>query len=336
MTEPRLRVAILDDFERFMAAHPSLAALGDRVDLTVFDAPIGDEAALARTLADFDAICLIRERTPVPESLIARLPRLRYIAFTGARNPSCDQQAAAARGIAVSNTPGGPSKRSTAELAWALAMAATKRLVAADAGARVGQWRADTGGERYPLPVMLEGRTLGLLGLGEIGRIVAGYGRAFGMRIIAWSPNLTADRAREGGAEAVSREELFERSDVLSLHLVLAAATRGIVGAGELDRMQPGSVLVNTSRAGLIDMPALAAALAAGRPGHAALDVFDHEPIPANDPLWPLYRSPRVTLAPHLGYVNEPVLEAFAGGLAEVLAGWAGGAPVRVVNGVGD
>lgn len=334
MSGAPLRVALLDDFEDWLGRHPAIVALREQVHLEVFTAPLGNEDALARRLADFDAVCLVRERTPFPASLFERLPRLRYVAFTGARNPSCDQDAAARRGIPVSNTPGGPSKRSTAELTWALLTAAGKRLVAADAGLRAGHWRTDAQGRPFGLPDLLEGATLGLLGLGEIGRMVAGYGRAFGMQVIAWSPHLTPARAVEGGAEHVDREVLFAQADYLSIHLVLAPATRGIVGAAELAAMRPGSVLVNTSRAGLVDMPALAAALPTGRPAHAALDVFDREPVAGDDPLRSMLVSPRVTLAPHLGYVNGPVFEAFALGLAEVVRGWMVGAPVRVVNGV--
>ncbi|MEZ5660962.1 MAG: D-2-hydroxyacid dehydrogenase family protein [Burkholderiaceae bacterium] len=330
MDQERLRVAILDDFEGWLDVHPAIAALRARAEITVFREPLGD--GIAQSLAGFHAVCLVRERTAFPAALIESLPALRYLAFTGARNPSCDQQAAAARAIAVSNTAGGPSKRSTAELAWALAMAADKQLVAADAGMRAGRWRADAQGRAYPLPGILEGRTLGLLGLGEIGSIMAGFGRAFGMRVIAWSPNLTDERAARGGAERVARQELFEQSDVLSLHMVLADSTRGIVGARDLAAMKPGSILVNTSRAGLIDMAALPLALQAGRPGHAALDVFEHEPVVADDPLLGLAR---LTLAPHLGYVNDRVFEIFATGLAEVITGWIEGRPVRVVNGVG-
>ncbi|MEZ5654117.1 MAG: NAD(P)-dependent oxidoreductase [Burkholderiaceae bacterium] len=329
MVSSKLRVAILDDFEGWLAGHPAIRALHDQVELTVFREPLRADAA-AR-LAPFDGVCLVRERTPFPASLIESLPGLRYLAFTGARNPSCDQQAAAARGIPVSNTAGGPSKQSTAELAWALALAAEKRLVAADGGARAGHWRSDSQGRPYSLPGMLEGKTLGLLGLGEIGRIVAGFGRAFGMRVIAWSPNLTEERAKAGGAEPVAPESLFAQADVLSIHLVLAASTRGIVGAAELAAMKPGSVLVNTSRAGLIDMAALLAALRQGRPGYAGLDVFENEPLAVDEPV---LAAPNLTLAPHLGYVNDRVFEVFAAGLAEVIASWARGQPVRVVNGV--
>ncbi|MFK7962841.1 MAG: D-2-hydroxyacid dehydrogenase family protein [Burkholderiaceae bacterium] len=328
----RLKVAILDDYERAFGAHPALAKAQSAAEITVFDRPFGSVERAADALQPFDAICLIRERQPCPADLISALPRLRYLAFTGARNPSCDQAAAARQGIAVSNTPGGPSKASTAELTWALALAAGKRLTAAVSGLREGHWRADEQGRAYPLPDVFEGATLGLLGLGEIGQRVARFGHAFGMNVLAWSPNLTTQRAQAHGVTAVARDALFQHSDVLSVHLVLAEQTRGIVGQAELAQMKPGSILVNTSRAGLIDSAALVEVLAAQRNRLVALDVFDTEPIRPEDPLAALLNRPDAVLCPHLGYVNEPVFDAFAGGLGEVIESWVAGQPVRVVN----
>lgn len=339
MTTNILRVAILDDYERVMATHPSIRAVMDGgapnsrpIDLTVFDQPLGGPVSMVHELAGFDAVCLIRERTPFPASLIAALPRLRYLAFTGARNPSCDHEAAAQRGIPVSNTPGGPSKAATAELAFALIMACAKRLVAADAGLRAGHWRGDDATGRWPLPAILEGRTLGLLGLGDIGQRVAGYGRAFGMNTIAWSPNLTDERAAAHSVTRVDKASLFANSDVLSIHLVLADSTRAIIGSAELASMKPDAMLVNTSRAGLIDSPALVQSLARAPQRQVALDVFNREPLDSQDPLAFLLGSPNAVLSPHLGYVNEPVLDAFARGLAQILEGWAAGQAVKVIN----
>lgn len=331
-TTERLRIAILDDYERAIGIHPAMTRLQDQVEITVFERPLGSVVQASKALQSFDAVCLIRERQPFPAELITQLPKLRYLAFTGGRNPSCDLLAAAAQGVPVSNTPGGPSKASTAELAWALALAAGKRLTAAIGGLEAGHWRADSQGRAYALPCVFEGKTLGLLGLGEIGQRVARYGQAFGMNVIAWSPNLTAERADAYGVAAVGRETLFERSDVLSVHLVLAQATRGLIGAAELALMPVDSILVNTSRAGLIDSGALVASLSANPARLAALDVFETEPLRADDPLAAILSRPDVLLCPHLGYVNEPVLDAFANGLAEVIDGWVVGEPVRVIN----
>lgn len=328
----RLKIAVLDDYERAFASHPALAKAQSIAEVSVFERPFDSVEQAASALQPFHGICLIRERQRCPAELISALPNLRFLAFTGGRNPSCDHVAAAREGIPVSNTPGGPSKASTAELAWALALAAGKRLTAAVSGLREGHWRADEQGRAYPLPGVFEGATLGLLGLGEIGQRVARYGHAFGMNVVAWSPNLTTQRAQTHGATAVTREALFETSDVLSLHLVLAAATRGLVGPAELSLMKSGSILVNTSRAGLIDSAALVEVLAAERTRLVALDVFDSEPIRPEDPLAALLNRPDAVLCPHLGYVNEPVFDAFAAGLGEVIESWVAGEPVRVVN----
>jgi len=331
-TSERLKIAVLDDYERALASHPALAKARELAEISVFERPFVSVELAASALQPFDAVCLVRERQACPAEFISALPNLRYLAFTGARNPSCDQAAAARQGIPVSNTGGGPAKASTAELTWALALAAGKRLTAAVSGLRAGHWRADEQGRPYPLLTVFEGKTLGLLGLGEIGQRVARFGQAFGMNVIAWSPNLTVERAQAHNVTAVTREALFLQSDVLSLHLVLAAATRGIVGPAELALMKPGSILVNTSRAGLIDSAALVEALGADRTRLVALDVFDTEPIRPEDPLAALLNRPDAVLCPHLGYVNEPVFDAFALGLGEVIESWVAGAPVRVVN----
>ncbi len=328
----RLKIAILDDYEKVFTSHPALQSLQSRVDLTVFEQPLGSVENAANALQTFDGICLVRERQPFPAALIAGLPRLKHLVFTGARNPSCDAGAARERGITVSNTPGGPSKASTAELAWALALAAAKKLPAAVSGLKAGNWRADERGLAYGLPSLFEGKTLGLLGLGEIGQRVARFGQAFGMSVIAWSPNLTPERAAEHGVKAVSQEQLFMASNVLSVHLVLAPATRAVIGSAQLALMPADAILVNTSRAGLIDSQALAQGLSDNPARQVALDVFDSEPLQADDPLAALLNRPGSVMCPHLGYVNEPVFEAFAAGLAQVIASWCDGAPDRVIN----
>ena len=325
----RLRIAVCDDYERAAFAAADWTSIRERADVVVFEEPFGSAGRTITALQDFDAVCLMRERTPFPASVIDALPRLKFVVFTGERNAAVDHEAAARRGIPVSFTPGGPAKASTAELTWALLLAATKRLVRADAGTRRGHWRGDIEGHDYPLPTNLAGERLGLVGLGQIGARVARIGQAFGMDVVAWSQNLDDARAAEVGVRRVSKETLFETSAAVSLHLVLSARTRGIVGAAELARMRSDAVIVNTSRSGLLDERALAEALAAGRPGGAALDVFDVEPIAAGHPLFGL---PNVTISPHLGNVNAQVFAAFFGGIVDALAGWLDGAPIRVIN----
>jgi D-3-phosphoglycerate dehydrogenase len=263
----------------------------------------------------------------MPAELIAKLPALRFLAFTGARNPSCDSAAAASRGIPVSTTPGGPSKASTAEQTWALLLAAAKQVTPAETGMRRGFWRHDADQNRYPMPSLLEGQRLGVVGLGAIGERVARVGQAFGMDVVAWSQNLTNERAAEVGVQRVDKDELIRTSRFVSLHLVLSDRTRGVIGRDELGAMRTDAVLVNTSRAGLIDTPALIEGLKAGRPAHAALDVHTSEPVAPDDPAQELLSMRNVTLSPHLGYVAEPVLDAFA-------QGWVDGQPVDVMNDV--
>ena len=263
---------------------------------------------------------LVRDRTPFRADLIERLPKLRYVIFTGARNTALDTAALAARGIPVSHTDWGPSKESTCELTWALILAASKRLEAKFAVMRAGGWRDDR-----PLPSVLAGERIGLIGLGEIGGRVARVASAFGMQVIAWSPRMTPERAADKGATAVSLEELLSTSKVVSLHLVPTDQTRRLLNAERLARMREDAILVNTSRSALIDMPSLLAALRAGRPAMAALDVYDEEPLAADHPLRSL---PNVVLTPHIGFVSQPVFEAFARGVTECLQAWLRDEPI--------
>jgi len=324
-----VRIAVCDDYERAMRAGADWGAVDSRAEVVVFDQPFGSAHQAIEALRDFDAVCLMRERTPFPAAVVEALPRLKFVVFTGERNLAVDHQAAARRGIPVSSTPGGPVKASTAEQTWALILAAAKRVVPCDGGTRAGNWRTDADGDAYPLPVSLAGERLGLIGLGHIGTRVAAVGRAFGMDVVAWSQNLYHARAAEAGARRVSREELFETSAVVSLHLVLSERTRGIVGAADLARMRSDAVIVNTSRAGLMDETMLLDALRAGRPGWAALDVFSVEPVPPDHPLLAL---PNLTLSPHIAYANDKIFAAFRQGIVDALAAWLDGAPIRVVN----
>ncbi|CAM8622769.1 SerA Phosphoglycerate dehydrogenase and related dehydrogenases [Burkholderiales bacterium] len=310
-------ILFLDDYEHLFAHSPEVMAFSDRARLEIHTEPLRGEA-LAQALHRATGLVLMRDRTPVGERELDMAPHLQFVIYTGLRNALLDEAACKARNIPVFNTEFGPTKASTCELTWALILAATKRLEPGflalrnpDAG-----WRA---GLHYPgLCDVLEGETLGLIGLGQIGARVAKVGQAFGMRVVTWSPNMTPARAAEHGATAVSLDELLATSKVVSLHLVLSAATRYLLQAKNLSQMRPDAVLVNTSRSGLIHEQDLAAALKAGRPGMAALDVFDEEPLPADHP----FRHMRqVTLSPHLGFVANPVYDIFAKTVAHHLEG---------------
>ena len=318
------RIVLLDDYEDALPrlADWSLIAQRARIDRHVH--PLRGDA-LITALADADALVLMRDRTPLTAALVARMPRLRYVVFTGSRNNALDFAALAARGIPVSHTGWGPSKDATAELTWALILAASRRLEAQFTTMRSGGWH-----DGRALPGVLRGAQLGLIGLGEIGGRVANIGRAFGMQIACWSPNMTAERAAAGGARFLALDDLLATSHVVSLHLVASASTRHLLDAERLARMRGDALLVNTSRASLVDVHALLAALAQGRPAHAALDVFDEEPLPADHRLRSL---PNVTLTPHLGFVVRPVFEQFARDTVECLDAWLSGRPlVRVTT----
>lgn len=318
----RPRIVVLDDYEGAMRREADWSAVDRLADVAVLTHKLRGDALLA-AVADADAIALVRDRTPFKGELLALLPKLRYFVFTGARNTQMDAAAFAARGIPVSNTGKDPGKDGTCEHAWALILAAARRLEAQFALVRGGGWR--DGG---PLPDILQGERLGLLGFGEIGQRVARVGAAFGMELVTWSPHMTPERAAAGGAKAVSLEELLSTSKVASLHLVPGPQTKGLIDAARLALMRPDGILVNTSRSALVDMAAVGPALDAGRPGIAALDVFDVEPLP---PDFALARHPRAVLTPHTGFVARQVYRRFAGGVVECLLAWLEGRPlVRV------
>lgn len=324
MSETRPAIVVLDDYERALLRLADWSEIERLAELRIFHEPLRGDV-LHATLSQADAIVLMRDRTPLPAALIARLPKLRLVVFTGTRNAALDIEALAERGIPVCHTDWGPSKDTTCELTWALILAASKRLESHLKLVRDGDWR-DTGS----LATMLAGERLGLIGLGEIGGRVARVGTAFGMQAVAWSPHLTPERAADKGAAAVALDELLATSKVVSLHLVASPATRHLLSATRLASMRRDALLVNTSRAALIDMAALTQALAAGTPAMAALDVFDEEPLPADHPLRHLHN---VVLTPHLGFVAQPVFERFATGVVECLSAWLRGAPlVRVLS----
>ena len=314
-----MRIAVCDDWEQSAQSSADWSELQQHAEVRFFTAPFASQDDAIRQLHDFDAICLMRERTPFPKEVIAQLPRLKRLLFTGERNLSVDTEFAQGRGIVVSGTPGGPNKASTAEHTWALLLAATRRVVVSMQGMQAGQWRSDAQGDPYTIPDTLEGDRFGVIGLGEIGRRVARIAQGFGMEVVAWSQNLTNEKAAAFGVRRVEKNELLATSRVVSLHLVLSDRTRGIIGPTEYSLMRRDALLVNTSRAGLIDEHALLAALESGRPAHAALDVFGTEPLPASSPL---LHHPQITTTPHLGFVSTPVYEMFYKTIVADLSRW--------------
>jgi phosphoglycerate dehydrogenase-like enzyme len=276
----------------------------------VFTDHLSDPDDVVARLADFDAVCVMRERTPLPRSVIERLPRLKMIASTGRGNASIDLAAAEERGIQVTNT--GYAATPTVELTWALIMAASRNLTGEAASVRAGGWQTSVGRE-------LRGQNLGILGLGSIGSQIARIGAAFGMEVLAWSQHLTPEKAEVAGAIWVPKEALFTESDTLTIHLRLSDRTRSLVGADELARMKPTSWLVNTSRGPIVEEAALIDALSTHSIGGAALDVFDTEPLPPDHPLRTL---PNVLATPHIGYVAENLYRTFYRDAAAAIAEW--------------
>lgn len=312
-----LRCVILDDYQGVATTYADWSALP--LDVATVREHL-DLDATAAALAGAAVVVLMRERTPLTRELLDRLPDLRMVVTTGMRNASIDLAACRERAIPVCGTAS--SKTSTAELTWALVLGLLRQVVPEARGLAAGGWQRTVGAD-------LAGRTLGLLGLGSIGSRVARVGAAFDMDVIAWSPHLTEERAAAGGARLVTMDELLATADVLSLHLVLAESTRGIVGERELGLMRTSSYLVNTSRSGLVDTAALTAALEQGRLAGAALDVFDVEPLPAGDPL---RDHPRVLATPHLGYVTQDNYRRFFTEAVEDVAAWLAGEPVRLLT----
>ncbi|MDE4915164.1 D-2-hydroxyacid dehydrogenase family protein [Methylobacterium sp. 092160098-2] len=315
-------MAVLDDYQRVALEYGDWERLGPDLDVTVFDRNLALEDAKV-ALAPYDVLCLMRERMALPSTLIEALPNLRLVIFTGVRTRSIEFAALAERGIVACHTGGGEMQPATAELTWGLILAAMRYLPREMAGMWDGAWQTTVGS-------VLEGRTLGLLGLGKLRQRVAAIGAAFGMHRIAWSPNLDAERAGTAGVALVDKDELFAASDVLTLHMVLSPATRHLVGARELGLMRPGALLVNTSRGPLIDETALIETLRTGRIRGAALDVYDQEPLPVEHPLRTLVNA---YLKPHLGYVTEGSYRQFFHDVVAAIAAWQTGAPINVASG---
>lgn len=316
------RIAILDDYQGVALDCADWDSIPGDPDIKVFREHIPGEDAVAEALADFDVVVAMRERTPFPGSLIARLPKLRLLVTTGMRNLAIDMEAAKARGVPVCGTALLPY--AAFEHAWALILGLAKRIPTEDRLMREGGWQGGVSDGLY-------GKTLGVLGLGKLGAQAARVGHAFGMRVIAWSQNMSEEKAAEHGATRVEKDTFFRESDFITIHLVLSERSRGLVGAPELALMKPTAVLVNTSRGPLVDEGALIEALRSGAIAGAGLDVFDNEPLPADHPLRSL---PNTVLTGHTGYV---MLENYALSYSDAVAdikGWLAGDPVRVLNDV--
>ena len=314
------RVAILDDYQNVSRRMADWTSLPAGNEVVVFADHLSGTDAVAKRLADFDAVVAMRERTPFPRALLERLPKLKLLVTTGMRNASIDVAAAIERGVTVCGTAGLPYP--TAELTWGLILGLFRRIPTEDRATREGRWQVSCG-------LGLNGKTLGVIGLGGLGSRVAKIGRAFEMDVIAWSQNLTAARAGEVGATLVTKDELLARSDVVSIHLVLSDRTRGLLGARELARMKPTAYLVNTSRGPIVDEAALVDAVRKGTIAGAGLDVYDEEPLPLDHPLRNL---PSTVITPHLGYVTEEGYKIFYGHALDDVKGWLAGQPVRVLK----
>lgn len=311
------KIAVLDDYQNVALEMADWSVLPDHADVTVFNEYLGDADAVAARLAEFEIIGIMRERTPFPRALFEKLPNLKLLVTTGMRNASVDLAAAADHDVMVCGTRG--LARNTVELTWALILSVARSLPFEDRRMREGGWQTTLGRD-------LEGATLGIIGLGRLGSQVATIGKAFGMNLLAWSRNLTAERAAEFDATLVSKEGLLTQADFVTIHLVLSGRTRGLIGAAELALMKPDAYLINASRGPIVDEAALIAALREKRIAGAGLDVYDIEPLPGNHPFRAL---DNVVLSPHIGYVTGNTYRLFYGDMVEAIAGYLDAAPVR-------
>jgi phosphoglycerate dehydrogenase-like enzyme len=314
------RIAVLDDYQSVAADFCDWSRVAGPVDVTTFSDTLSDEDALAERLQPFDVVVAMRERTAFPRTLLERLPNLKLLVTTGMRNKAIDTAAANERGITVCGT--GSQATATAELTWALILATVRHIPQEDAGVRAGGWQQTIGGD-------LAGARLGVVGLGRLGTQVARIGQAFGMDVVAWSQNLTDERAAEHGVRRVEREELFRTADVVTVHLLWSKRTRGLIGGDDFARMKPTAVFINTSRGPIVRTQALVDALQHGTIAGAGLDVYDQEPLPVDSPLRNL---PRTVLTPHLGYVTHNTYEVFYGEAVDDVAAFIAGEPIRVLE----
>ena len=315
-----MKVAILDDYQGVASDMADWDLLPDGTEVEFFRDHLADEDALAERLRDFDVVMGMRERTPFPRSLLSRLPNLRHLITTGGGNASFDIPAATEMGIVVSGSPG--SGEGPTELTWGLIIGLARQIHLEDQRTREGGWGTTVG-------VGLKGKTLGLLGLGHIGSLVARVGNAFDMNVVGWSQNLTAERTAECSVTLVDKDTLFRESDFVSIHVRLSDRTRGLVGARELALMKPTAYFINISRGPIVDEGALIDALERGAIAGAGLDVMDVEPLPKDHPF---LRLPNTLITPHLGYVTEESYRAFYTGVVEDIRAFAAGEPIRVIN----
>ena len=315
-----MRCAILDDYQGVALGLADWNVVAVDVEIRLFHEHLGEEAVVARALADFEIVVIMRERTPFPRSLFEKLPKLKLLVTTGLGNLSVDVAAAAEHGVVVSGTD--ILKSPTAELTWGLVLAATRRIPQECRAVTDGKWQTTLG-------TGLDGKTLGVIGLGTQGARVAGYGKAFAMDVLAWSANLTAERCAEVGVTLARKEELLARADVVTIHMVLGERSRGLIGEAELALMKPSAFLVNTSRGPIVDEAALIRALRDGTIAGAALDVFDQEPLAPDHPLRTL---PNAVVTPHIGYVTAETYRIFYQHAVEDIRAWLDGTPVRVLK----
>jgi D-3-phosphoglycerate dehydrogenase len=315
-----VRAAVLDDYQNVSLKFADWSALAKDVEVKVFTAPIGGDEAVIKALQGFTVVCMMRERTPFNRKVVEGLPDLKLLITTGARNASIDLKACADRGITVCGTGGFGNP--TAGIAFGLMLELTRRIGFENARMKADEaWQVTIGQD-------LEGLTLGVLGLGKLGQRVAAIGKAFGMKVIAWSQNLTPEKAKEGGAAYVSKEELLRQADILSIHVVLSDRSRGLIGANDLGLMKKTAYLINTARAPIVDQAALLKALQEKKIAGAGLDVFEVEPLPIDHPFRKL---DNVVLTPHLGYVSEQNYRKQYAEVVEDIRAWLDGKPVRVI-----
>src|ERR1700746_1731044 len=308
--EDPMKVAILHDYQNVALQLADWSGVRNHAEITTFNDRVADPSAVVERLRPFDCVCVMREFTPLTREILQQLPNLRLIASTGPRNASIDTQTATDLGIIVTAT--GYDATPTIEFAWSLILASMRGIDRETASLKAGGWQTGLGS-------ILRGKTLGVIGLGNIGKEVARIGLAFGMRVIAWSQNLTEEKASAAGAILVDKQTLFREADVVTVHLVLSRRTKGLIGASEFPLMKPTARLVNTSRGPIVDEPALIEALQARRIAGAAVDVFEAEPLPADHPFRKLEN---VLATPHIGYVTEDLYRTFYGDAAASIAKW--------------
>ncbi|MFX3649561.1 MAG: D-2-hydroxyacid dehydrogenase family protein [Paenibacillus sp.] len=315
----KLRCAVLDDYQNVALTSADWSPLMDRVEIQTFNNYMGSDEKVIQELHEFDIVVLMRERTPFPEKVISQLPKLKLLITSGMRNASIDLKAAEQKGIIVCGTEG--SSNPPTELTWALILGLSRQLVTENSALRSnGNWQSTVG-------LDLHGRTLGLIGLGKIGTRMAEIAQAFGMNVIAWSENLTPEKAEKHGViYSETKEQLLTQSDIISIHLVLSDRTRNLIGLAEFQQMKPSALLINTSRAGIVDQEAMVEALQRGFIAGAGLDVYEQEPLPVNHIIRTL---PNVLATPHLGYVTRSNYEIYYRQTVENIAMFLKGTPIR-------